>query len=102
MAADFAWPPASRHTGRNPEEIEMMQGLGGWGGGGYGYFGMLPMLLFWILIIAGIILFVRWSMTGGTSGQDGAGESSLDLLKKRYARGEIGKEEFEAKRREIA
>ena len=80
----------------------MMFGPGGWGGGGFGYFGMLPMLFFWLLIIAGLILLVRWAMTSGDAGRGAPGESALDIIKKRYARGEIGKEEFEAKRREIA
>lgn len=79
----------------------MMHGLGGWGGG-YGYFGMLPTLFFWLLIIAGVVLLARWAMTGGNSGRGGPGESALDILEKRYARGEIDKEEFEAKKRDLA
>lgn len=80
----------------------MMYGLGGWGGGGDGYFGTLPMLFFWLLVIAGVVLLVRWAMPSGEGGRGGYWESALDILKKRYARGEIGKEEFEAKRRELA
>ena len=76
---------------------------GPWDGGGFGLFGMVFMLLFWVLIIAGIVLVVKWlaeqGRSRGTSGS--GGESALDILKKRYARGEIGKEEFEAKKRDL-
>ncbi|MBI4737594.1 MAG: SHOCT domain-containing protein [candidate division NC10 bacterium] len=73
---------------------------GPWGGGGFGIFGMVFMLVFWVLIIAGIVLVVKWLVeqgrSGGTYGSEG--EAALDILKNRYARGEIGKEEFEAKK----
>ena len=56
-----------------------------------------------MLIIAGIVLVVRWFIEQGRLGGAFAsgGESALDILKKRYARGEIGKEEFEAKKRDL-
>jgi putative membrane protein len=84
------------------EDTYMMFGPSGWGGGGFGFLGMLPMLFFWLLIIAGVVLLIRWAMIGGNPRQSGPGESALDILKKRYARGEIDKEEFDAKRRELA
>lgn len=76
---------------------------GPWGGGGFGVFGMVLMLLFWALIVAGLVLLVKWLVEQGRSGTGPApgSESALDILKKRYARGEIGKEEFEAKRRDL-
>lgn len=76
----------------------------GWGmGGDYGMgFGMIFSVLFWVLVIVGIVLLVRWLGTG-TSQQPSAParESPLDVLKKRYARGEIGKEEFEEKKKDL-
>lgn len=68
--------------------------MGGWYGGGL--IGMLVMLASLALIVAGVILVARWTFGemrpgGGRSG----GESALDILERRYARGEIGKEEFE-------
>ncbi len=76
---------------------------GPWAGGGFGIFGMIFMLAFWVLIIVGILLGVKWlfeqGRPGGTSGP--GGESAVDILKKRYARGEIGKEEFEAKKKDL-
>ncbi len=72
---------------------------GPWAGGGFGIF----MLVFWVLIIAGIVLVVKWLFEQGRSGGASAssGESALDILKKRYARGEIGKEEFDARKKDL-
>ncbi|MHA1554021.1 MAG: SHOCT domain-containing protein [Alphaproteobacteria bacterium] len=75
----------------------------GWGGGGYGMFiGPFFMIVVLAAIIALVVLLVRW--LGGpwsvaqSSRQLQAGRA-LDILKERYARGEIDKEEFEARRR---
>jgi uncharacterized membrane protein len=43
-------------------------------------------------VIAGVIYLVRWLMGQGLASRP---ESSLAILKKRYARGEISKQEFE-------
>jgi putative membrane protein len=58
------------------------------------------MLLFWFLVIAGLILAVRWFLNDqkGRRGQD----SALEILRQRYARGEINKEEFDAKKRDLS
>ena len=71
----------------------------GWGymGGG----GWLPMLLFWALIIFGIIAFVRWMGHGHHHGLHDYGRSALDVLKERYVKGEMDKKEFEEKRRDL-
>lgn len=63
---------------------------------------MLLNLLFWVLIIIGIILVITWavSKSKGARGKPQE-ESVLDILKKRYARGEISREEFEEKKREL-
>ena len=78
----------------------MPGGMFGWG---FGVFGMLVMLVFWVLIIVGVVLVIRWLVEQGRPGGGAGpeGESTLDILKKRYARGEIGKEEFEAKKRNL-
>ncbi len=58
--------------------------------------GMLFMVLFWVFVIAGVVYLIRWLMSQGLTSRP---ESSLDILKKRYARGEISKQEFEEMRR---
>ena len=80
----------------------MMPGwmMSGWGMG-YGFFGWLMMFLFWILIIAAVVLGVRWFIDQGKLKGSSVEETPLDILKKRYASGEIDKEEFESMRREL-
>jgi len=67
-----------------------------WGAGGFVM--MLMMLVFWGLVIAGVVLGVRWLL--GQSREPRA-DRALDILRERYARGDIGKEEFEAKKRDL-
>lgn len=70
----------------------------GFGGGGMG----IGMLLFWGLIIVAVVLLAR-----GFGGRSGGNEprlrekTALDILGERYARGEIGKAEFEEKKRDL-
>ena len=76
----------------------------GYDGFGYGGWGMgIGMLLFWGLIIAVIVLLVRGF--GGSSKMDAPRlpeKTALDILRERYARGEIEKSEFEEKRRDLS
>jgi len=59
-------------------------------------------ILFWILLIVVIVLLVAGSGVGRGSQRDrGEEKTPLDILKERYARGEIDDEEFERKRREL-
>jgi len=59
------------------------------------------MILFWVVIIVAVVILVKW-LAGGSSRIDLPREkTALDILKERYARGEIGKEEFEQKKREL-
>ncbi len=61
-------------------------------------FGLLFMALFWAVLIVGGVLLAKWLM-----GQSGASreESALEILKKRYARGEITKQEFGERKRDL-
>lgn len=65
----------------------------GWGVGfGLGWFFMV---IFWILVILGIIYFVKLIVGIGAGKGGTKDETLLDIIKKRYAKGEITKEEFE-------
>jgi putative membrane protein len=70
---------------------------GMWGAWGFGM--MLMMLVFWGLIIVGLVLGLRWLVS---QGRESRSDSALDILRQRYARGEIDKEEFEAKKRDLS
>ncbi len=64
-----------------------------WGVGGVM---IVMMLVFWGLVIAGLVLGVRYlAAHGRTGGRDEA----LEILRQRYARGDIDKEEFESRKR---
>lgn len=70
----------------------------GWGGGG---FGGIFMLIFWAFIIVGVVFSIKWlahSFSGTGDGKPGRSRP-LDILKERYARGEINKDEFEERKR---
>ena len=76
--------------------MDMMNNGHGWmmGGGMWVLF-----VLFWILVIAGVVLIVRWLIGGGEKRP--AAESPLDILKKRYARGEIDRVTFERMKKDL-
>ncbi len=86
-------------------------GYGGWGMGsgmmggyGMGWFGGILMIVFWILIIVGLVFLIKWLIQStGRDKTTGNGENrALEILKERYARGEIDKEEFETKKKDLA
>lgn len=70
---------------------------------GYGYmggFGSFFMILWWVLIIAGIVAAVRW--LSGQSHDQNNKKSALDILRERYAKGEINKSEFDEKKKDLS
>lgn len=81
---------------------DMGPGMMGWGNG-MGWFGMILMAAFWIAVIVGIVLLIRWLVvsTDARGRKAGSEDSALEILKRRYARGEIEKEEFEEKRKNL-
>lgn len=64
---------------------------------GTGVFGGFWMLIFWVAFIIFIVWIVREA-----SGKKAHGKSkALDILKERYAKGEIDKKEFEEKKKDL-
>lgn len=84
--------------------------MGNWGGtGGWGMgFGFLFMILFWGLVIVGVVALVRWLVQESQSRREGDGrapppaKTPLEIVRERYARGEMDREEYEQKKRDLA
>lgn len=68
-------------------------------GFGQGFFGWILPLLFWGLIIYGVISIVRGLMNKNEFSKS---ERALDILKKRYASGEINEQEFSKMKSDLA
>jgi putative membrane protein len=76
---------------------------GGWGmhpmmWGAWGYGMMFMMLIFWALVIAAVVLGIRWL---SVQGKESRSDSAIEILKQRYARGEIDKEEFDSRKKDL-
>jgi putative membrane protein len=73
-------------------------------GDGWGWFWpfhfIIP-LLFWALIIAGVVWIVRYATDWGDHPRMGRRQPGLDFLEERYARGEINREEYLQKKKDI-
>lgn len=74
----------------------------GWADG-YGWMGAgwIFMILFWALAIAGGVVLVRWLGTRNSGSGDTRRRTALEILQERYARGEIERQEYEQKRRDL-
>jgi putative membrane protein len=73
-------------------------------GFGFGWGGFLGMILVWVLLIAGSVWLVKALFSGGKSNQaaDFVGdEKAVDILDRRYARGEISREEYEIMKKDL-
>ncbi len=75
-------------------------------GGGFGYgmmgWGMLVVGLGWVLVIIAIMALVVWAVRSTQAHAIASGESALDILKMRYAKGEITKEQFDSMKRDLS
>ena len=67
--------------------------MGFWGGG-------IMMIAFWVLITAFIFWLVREA--SGKNSHSRSDSNALEILKERYAKGEIDKREFEEKKKDIS
>ncbi|MFP4537987.1 MAG: SHOCT domain-containing protein [Dichotomicrobium sp.] len=70
-----------------------MIGWGGW------WFGPVMMLIVVAVIVLAIIGL--WRLFSGPRSDRARGDASLEILRERFARGEIDEEEFEARRRAL-
>lgn len=69
---------------------------GDWG------FGMgVGMMIFWLIVIAVIFILVKQGIGGASDQSRNVSESPLKVLQKRYASGEIDKDEFESMKKEL-
>ena len=82
---------------------------GGWGMmgpgmmGGFGWMAIMPVL--WIVVLGLIIWAVVAAVRGSNesrSSDSSKADSALEVLKRRYARGEVNKEEYEEKKIDLA
>lgn len=69
-------------------------------GMGMGYFGMIFTFFFWVMVIVLIVYLVKMVMDRGKGGD--LSETPEDILKKRYARGEISKEELDKMKKDLS
>ncbi len=93
--------------------LSLIPGLPGWqgygcgmmgpwmmGSFGWGWFMPIIMIVFWGLVIWGIVALIR-GLSRGDSGRSTESDSALEILKKRYARGEITKQEYEERKKDL-
>lgn len=68
----------------------------------WSWFGMIWMVLFWAVIVAVVVWGIR-KLTSREASEPGVTSrpDSLEIAKRRYARGEISKEEFEQIKRDL-
>jgi len=60
------------------------------------------MIAFGIVFMVGIIFLIRWVMLSTRGREAKSEETALEVLKKRYAKGEISKEDFERMKKDIS
>lgn len=70
-------------------------------GPGWMGLGWVFMVLFWVLIILGVVALLRWFGISSDGSRNAPRKTPLDILQERYARGEIERDEYEQKRRDL-
>ena len=67
-------------------------GMMGWGGW---FYGPLMMVVFFALLVGAVLLIIRLLDGDSRDGKTGSGDTALRILRERFAKGEITREEFE-------
>lgn len=80
---------------------------------GLSIIGLVLIVIFWALVIVLVARFIRWISGGSSDRHDrkarrwhkwqevSGGASAIEVLNERYAKGEINKEEYEQKKKDI-
>ena len=78
---------------------QMMHGFG------FGIGGLFGVVLVWILLIAGSVWLIKALFSGKinkTPENKNQEEQAIEILNKRYARGELNKDEYEIMKKDLA
>ena len=76
--------------------------MGGFFGGGLCWIGMIFGFIFFVAIVIGVILLIVWLVRRpGYSVTEKTSTHSLEILKERYAKGELSKEQYENMKKEL-
>ncbi|MEX0772783.1 MAG: SHOCT domain-containing protein [Balneolales bacterium] len=81
----------------NPAFLQVDQIMDNW------EWSMILMIIFWVLMLLLLVTMI-WFLVrkGGDTGKSSSNESALDILHKRYARGEIDDEHYRRMKKELA
>ena len=66
-----------------------------------GFTGVIFMFVWWIFIIFGAIALIRWLIKQPNGLGADYSKTPVEILKERYAKGEIDKKEFETKKKDL-
>ena len=74
--------------------------MGAWG---MGWFGGIFMMVFWILMIVGLIFLIKLMVQTANKNREGGerGSKAMAIVKERYALGKIDKSQFEAMKQDL-
>ena len=73
----------------------------GYGYGPFGWVGFIVMIFFWVIFAVAIAFLIRWLIGLSGISKSEKHNSAIEILKDRYAKGEIDKKEFEEKKKDL-